>query len=71
LIFKDKYKNKVDLIAIDPSDDIEKAMAKSIGSDVQFERGDIFTYKTDQKFDVVIFTKSLHHCNPVDKVENK
>jgi 2-polyprenyl-3-methyl-5-hydroxy-6-metoxy-1,4-benzoquinol methylase len=69
LIFKDKYKDKIDLIAIDPSDDIDMAKTKSTGSDVHFERSDIFTYKTDQKFDVVIFTKSLHHCNPVDKVK--
>jgi trans-aconitate methyltransferase len=68
LIFKDKLKERVDITAIDPSDDIEKAKAKSTGTDVQFERGDIFSFKTDQKFDLVMFTKSLHHCNPVNKV---
>jgi hypothetical protein len=34
-----------------------------------FERGDIFSFKTDQKFDIIMFTKSLHHLIPVDKVQ--
>ena len=68
LISKETFNGKINITAIDPSDDIEQAFKKSIGSDVQFLKEDIFTYKSDEKFDVVLFSKSLHHCNPVDQV---
>lgn len=67
LIFKDKFKERVQVTAIDPSDDIEKAQAKSTGNDVKFERSDIFKFTSDVKYDLVMFTKSLHHCIPVDQ----
>ncbi|EPB92418.1 hypothetical protein HMPREF1544_00716 [Mucor circinelloides 1006PhL] len=67
LILKDTLKDKIEITAIDPSDDIEQALKKSTGSDVHFLREDIFTFKPDQRFDLVLFSKSLHHCNPVDQ----
>ncbi|CAO3651113.1 unnamed protein product [Mucor fragilis] len=67
LILKDTLKEKIDITAIDPSDDIEQALKKSTGSDVHFLKEDIFTFKPDQQFDLVLFSKSLHHCNPVDQ----
>ncbi|KAI7905352.1 S-adenosyl-L-methionine-dependent methyltransferase [Cokeromyces recurvatus] len=67
LILKNKLKDKVEITAIDPSDKINLAKSKSTGSDVHFEESDIFTYKIKEKFDLVLFTKSLHHCNPVEK----
>ncbi|RCH86016.1 hypothetical protein CU098_008727 [Rhizopus stolonifer] len=67
LILKDALKDQVKIKAIDPSDDIEAAKAKSNGNDVSFERGDIFNFSTEEKFDVVLFTKSLHHCHPIEK----
>lgn len=68
MISKETFSDKINITAIDPSDDIEQAFKKSTGSDVQFLKEDIFTYKTDEKFDIVLFSKSLHHCNPVDQV---
>ncbi|GAN05040.1 hypothetical protein MAM1_0080d04509 [Mucor ambiguus] len=67
LILKDTLKDKINITAIDPSDDIEQALNKSTGSDVRFLKEDIFTFKPDQQFDLVLFSKSLHHCNPVDQ----
>lgn len=68
LIFKDKFKDKVQITAIDPSDDIEQAKAKANGNDVDFQRSDIFKFTSNVKFDLVLFTKSLHHCIPIDQV---
>lgn len=68
LILKDTLKEKIEITAIDPSDDIEQALKKSTGSDVHFLKEDIFTFNPDQQFDLVLFSKSLHHCNPVDQV---
>ncbi|KAK4510901.1 uncharacterized protein ATC70_000010 [Mucor velutinosus] len=67
LILKETLKEKIDITAIDPSDDIEQALKKSTGSDVHFLKEDIFTFKPGQQFDFVLFSKSLHHCNPVDQ----
>ncbi|KAL9539241.1 hypothetical protein MBANPS3_010374 [Mucor bainieri] len=67
LILKDTLQDKIEITAIDPSDDIEQAFKKSTGSDVHFLKDDIFTFKSDQPFDLVLFSKSLHHCNPVDQ----
>ncbi|KAI8063018.1 S-adenosyl-L-methionine-dependent methyltransferase [Thamnidium elegans] len=68
LIFKDKFKERVQVTAIDPSEtDIAAAKAKSTGNDVDFQHSDIFKFTTDKKFDLVMFTKSLHHCIPVDQ----
>ncbi|KAI8640019.1 S-adenosyl-L-methionine-dependent methyltransferase [Parasitella parasitica] len=67
LIMKDALHDKIDITAIDPSDDIEQALRKSTGLDVHFMKEDIFTFKPEQKFDVILFSKSLHHCNPVDQ----
>ncbi|KAI9272129.1 S-adenosyl-L-methionine-dependent methyltransferase [Helicostylum pulchrum] len=68
LIFKDKFKDRVQVTAIDPSEtDITAAKAKSTGNDVDFQHSDIFKFTTDKKFDLVMFTKSLHHCIPVDQ----
>ncbi|KAL9556861.1 hypothetical protein MBANPS3_001683 [Mucor bainieri] len=53
--------------AIDPSDDISQAFKTSTGSDVHFLKEDIFTFKSGQPLDLVLFSKSLHHCNPVDQ----
>ncbi|CEP11443.1 hypothetical protein [Parasitella parasitica] len=68
LIMKDILGDKIDITAIDPSDDIEQASKKSTGSDVHFMKEDIFTFKSEQKFDMILFSKSLHHCNPVEQV---
>jgi 2-polyprenyl-3-methyl-5-hydroxy-6-metoxy-1,4-benzoquinol methylase len=69
LIFKDKFKDRVQVTAIDPGEkDIELAKQKSTGNDVDFQLSDIFKFTSDSKFDLVMFTKSLHHCIPVDQV---
>lgn len=68
MILKETLQEKIEITAIDPSDDIEQALNKSTGSDVHFLKEDIFTFKSEQPFDLVLFSKSLHHCNPVDQV---
>jgi ubiquinone/menaquinone biosynthesis C-methylase UbiE len=70
LVLKDKLQDKADITAIDPSfDKIEQAKSKS--STVCFEKSDIYNFKSNHKFDIVMFTKSLHHCNPIDKVNSQ
>jgi SAM-dependent methyltransferase len=69
LILKDRYKDRIQVTAIEPADhDFKLAKEKSTGSDVDFQQSDIFKFESDSKFDLVIFTKSLHHCIPVDLV---
>ncbi|OBZ86111.1 hypothetical protein A0J61_05837 [Choanephora cucurbitarum] len=67
LLLKDRLQDQVSITAIDPSDGIEAALGKSKGNDVNFERNDIFGFKSDEPFDLILFTKSLHHCNPVEQ----
>ncbi|KAI8355666.1 S-adenosyl-L-methionine-dependent methyltransferase [Blakeslea trispora] len=67
LVLKDRLQHQVSITAIDPSDDIEAALKKSNGNDVCFERNDIFGFTSNEPFDLILFTKSLHHCNPVEK----
>ncbi|KAI8981870.1 S-adenosyl-L-methionine-dependent methyltransferase [Mycotypha africana] len=69
ILLKQKLGSKVEYHAIDPSDDIEQAKAKAstIGVDIQFSKTLIFDFKSEFKFDIVMFTKSLHHCNPIEK----
>ncbi|KAI8364844.1 hypothetical protein EDC96DRAFT_510575 [Choanephora cucurbitarum] len=69
LLLKDRLQDQVSITAIDPSDAIEAALGKSNGNDVYFERNDIFGFKSSEPFDLILFTKSLHHCNPVEQVK--
>lgn len=67
LTLKQRLGTKINYTGLDPSDDIDKAKAKLNGSDIDFIKGDLFEHQFDSKYDVVLFTKSLHHCNPVEK----
>lgn len=69
---KDKFRERVQITAIEPGEkDYKLAKEKSTGNDVDFQNFGIFDFKSDVKYDLVMFTKSLHHCIPVDQVRRK
>ncbi|KAI7882100.1 S-adenosyl-L-methionine-dependent methyltransferase [Mucor mucedo] len=68
LILKDKFKDKVQVTAIDPSEtDLAAAKEKNVDASVDFQQSDIFKFSSTTRYDLVLFTKSLHHCIPVDQ----
>ncbi|KAI8976028.1 S-adenosyl-L-methionine-dependent methyltransferase [Pilobolus umbonatus] len=68
VLLKEHYRDLISITAIDPNEsDIKEARAKSEGTGISFEIADIFNFKSDTIYDIIIFTKSLHHCVPVDK----
>ncbi|CAO3598965.1 unnamed protein product [Absidia cylindrospora] len=68
-MLKNHYQEKIDLTAIDPSEcAIKEAQNKNI--DVAFHNKGILDWQPSQPdttYDVVIFTKSLHHCDELEK----
>ncbi|KAI8099906.1 S-adenosyl-L-methionine-dependent methyltransferase [Halteromyces radiatus] len=70
VLLKRHYKQKVELIAIDPSeDDIKAAQTKT--TDVTYIHTGLLNWQPDSpdtKFDVIICTKSLHHCDDLERV---
>ncbi|ORZ01783.1 S-adenosyl-L-methionine-dependent methyltransferase [Syncephalastrum racemosum] len=59
-LVKNHYKDKVAVTAVDPSDAVLSAN-KDIG--VDYRKGTIMDI--EGLFDVCLFTKSLHHCDPL------
>ncbi|ORZ01784.1 S-adenosyl-L-methionine-dependent methyltransferase [Syncephalastrum racemosum] len=66
-LVKAHYKERVDAVAIDPSDAI---LSVNKDSGVDYRRGTIEDIK-DEKFDVCLFSKSLHHCHPLEATLKK
>ncbi|CAO3653996.1 unnamed protein product [Cunninghamella echinulata] len=69
-LLKNHYKEKIDLVGIDPSEkDIKEAKTKT--TEVSFYQNGIvdwyLEHKNEAKFDLVLFTKSLHHCDDLEK----
>ncbi|KAI9305074.1 S-adenosyl-L-methionine-dependent methyltransferase [Cunninghamella echinulata] len=69
-LLKNHYKEKIDLVGIDPSEkDIKEAKTKT--NEVSFYQNGIVDWysehKDEAKFDLVLFTKSLHHCDDLEK----
>ncbi|CAO3637910.1 unnamed protein product [Cunninghamella blakesleeana] len=68
-LLKDRYKDKIDLTGIDPfTKDIELAKQKS--DEIRFEPLGIIEWQQehpDEKYDLVFFSKSLHHCPELEK----
>ncbi|ORZ18614.1 S-adenosyl-L-methionine-dependent methyltransferase [Absidia repens] len=68
-LLKNHYKEKISLTALDPSEcAIKQAQSKNI--DVAFHNKGILDWQPsqpDNEYDVVIFTKSLHHCDELEK----
>ncbi|KAI8065497.1 S-adenosyl-L-methionine-dependent methyltransferase [Gongronella butleri] len=63
-LLKAHYKDKVQVTAVDPSKEVLKGMEDPNG--VEFFQQDIISYAAKQdhnSFDLVLFTKSLHHCH--------
>ncbi|CAO3649193.1 unnamed protein product [Cunninghamella blakesleeana] len=67
-LLKDHFKEKIEVIGLDPSEkDIKEAKTKS--SEIKFYQSGIIDWyhdHKDEKFDLVMFTKSLHHCEDLD-----
>jgi trans-aconitate methyltransferase len=67
-LLKENYGDKINITAIDPSPEVVDIAKKRTDQVIKFQAADIFDFKTEKKFDVVMFTKSLHHCLPVTEV---
>ena len=69
-MLKQHYQERIDLTAIDPSEeDIELTSKHNV--DVKYIATTVLDMDLEQnreKFDVVVFSKSLHHCDPLDSV---
>ncbi|ORX46993.1 hypothetical protein DM01DRAFT_1410382 [Hesseltinella vesiculosa] len=72
-MLKSYYGERIAIVGIDPSDSLDTVLAQQ-PTDIQFFKETIDTYseKTPaESFDVVFFSKSLHHCdelqNSIDK----
>ena len=69
-MLKQQYQERIDLTAIDPSEkDIEFASKHNV--DVKYIATTVLDMDVEEnreKFDVVVFSKSLHHCDPLDGV---
>ncbi|KAI9246045.1 S-adenosyl-L-methionine-dependent methyltransferase [Phascolomyces articulosus] len=67
-LLKDQLKDRIDIIAIDPSEEGIKACANH-NADVNYLVTTILDMDKEKYanyFDVILFTKSLHHCDPLD-----
>ncbi|KAI9303924.1 S-adenosyl-L-methionine-dependent methyltransferase [Cunninghamella echinulata] len=68
-LLKDRYKDKINLTGIDPFEkDLELAKQKS--KNIRFAPLGILEWQQqypDEKFDLVFFSKSLHHCPELEK----
>ncbi|KAI8882135.1 S-adenosyl-L-methionine-dependent methyltransferase [Backusella circina FSU 941] len=66
-VIKKHYKDKITITAIDPSDTSIVTAKKETTEDIDFQVSGIFDWNNDVKYDLIFFSKSLHHCVPVDK----
>ncbi|KAI8882980.1 S-adenosyl-L-methionine-dependent methyltransferase, partial [Backusella circina FSU 941] len=66
-LLKENYGDKINITAIDPSPEVVAIAKQRTNQPIEFQATGIFDFKTNKKFDVVMFTKSLHHCLPVTK----
>lgn len=63
------YHDRVKLTGIDPGDDIALAIEQSNG--IEFLKDTFMSYADkvqEASFDIIIFTKSLHHCPDEPKI---
>ncbi|KAI8341642.1 S-adenosyl-L-methionine-dependent methyltransferase [Chlamydoabsidia padenii] len=66
-LLKCHYQHAIDLTAIDPSQQAIQA-AKSKTKDVSFINSGLLEWRNpDTKYDIIICTKSLHHCGDLQK----
>ena len=70
MLLKNKLEDRVDITAIDTSEIEIKECAKHNVSNtyIQSKIEDLYLEKYGEHFDVVLFSKSLHHCDPLDEV---
>ncbi|ORZ01782.1 S-adenosyl-L-methionine-dependent methyltransferase [Syncephalastrum racemosum] len=64
-MLKQKYGNKVDIVAIDPGDNVALAQKNYSSNGVEYKQATVEDIKEDASFDVCLFSKSLHHCMPL------
>ena len=69
-LLKDQLKDRIEITAIDPSEeDIKTCGTHNV--DVNYLSTTILKMdkeKYNEHFDVILFSKSLHHCDPLDEV---
>lgn len=60
-LLKHHYKDKIELTAVDPKGQDQPG--------VTVVREKFLEWNSDGQYDVVLFTKSLHHCDSLEKVK--
>ncbi|KAI8335189.1 S-adenosyl-L-methionine-dependent methyltransferase [Chlamydoabsidia padenii] len=64
-LLKHHYKDKIEMTGIDPSERaIQTAQNKP---DITFINQPLLDWKADSQYELVFFTKSLHHCHSLEK----
>ncbi|CAO3653999.1 unnamed protein product [Cunninghamella echinulata] len=69
ILLKDHFKNKLNITAIDPLENTIN-QAKTLSADVSFQQKNFQDWQQENKeakLDIIIFTKSLHHCDNLEK----
>src|SRR4051812_28427874 len=60
------------IVGIDSNADVVREATERIGTqgieNVELKVSDILQFDEEEKYDLVMFTKSLHHCLPLDEV---
>jgi hypothetical protein len=62
-LLKHHYKDKIELTAVDPKGQDQPG--------VNVVREKFLEWNSEGQYDVVLFTKSLHHCDSLEKVKGK
>ncbi|KAI9305075.1 S-adenosyl-L-methionine-dependent methyltransferase [Cunninghamella echinulata] len=69
ILLKAHFKDKLSITAIDPMENTIK-QAKMSSTDISFQQKDFQEWQQENKeakLDIIIFTKSLHHCDDLEK----
>ncbi|KAI8148346.1 S-adenosyl-L-methionine-dependent methyltransferase [Fennellomyces sp. T-0311] len=68
-LLKDKLQDRVDITAIDTSElEITECAKHNVANTyIQARIEDLDLEKHQESFDVILFAKSLHHCDPLDE----
>ncbi|KAI8369226.1 S-adenosyl-L-methionine-dependent methyltransferase [Radiomyces spectabilis] len=67
-LLKEHYQEKIIITAIDPhSHAVEKAKTARSQFGIRFENLSLLEADASERYDIILFTKSLHHCEPLEE----
>lgn len=68
-LLKEVYQDKIKITAIDPSECAISAAKSKASGNVDFRQATITDLGAEQLYDVILFSKSLHHVASLEEVQ--